>query len=599
MPDVPGRGHRAGLPAGSGRAHAAGTAADRAAEPSQTDGSRPRGDGTRSVRLAEVARGGTLNLVGAAVAAFMTVGLTVVVTRHFSKYAAGSFFAATSAFLIVEMIATLGVQNGLVYFIARFRSLGEQARIPAVLRSALIPVTVVSVALAAVMLVFAGPLAHLLLNYHKGSGSTGSVDQIAVALRWLAVLVPFGALETALLGATRGYHDMRATVVVDRVGVSTTQLLAVLIAVTTGAAAFLAPLWALPYLPAAVIAWFWLRRIQRDRASRPVALPDVPPELAALLALATPAASALSGAPARAARSARHVSARLGKRLASTSRRDFWRFTIPRGVATVTSTIIQRVNIVIIAIIRGPAEAAIYTAATRFLVLGQFAGSAISRSAQPRLAELFALRDRRGTNLVYQATTAWLILLTWPIYLLAVVYGQQVLVVFGHSYKAGYAAIVVLSVVQLAGAVFGQVDVVLITAGKSSWSMLNGLLVMVVNIALDLWLIPKYGILGAAVAWGTAITVSNIVPLIQLATVFRLHPFGRTSLAATVLAVVSFCLVPLAIRIALGSSWLSLVVGIIAGSVVMGAGVLRLRGLLKLQGVVRLPRGRARQPGRA
>ena len=135
------------------------------------------GDGTRSVRLAEVARGGTLNLVGAAVAAVMTVGLTVVVTRHFSKYAAGSFFAATSAFLIVEMIATLGVQNGLVYFIARFRSLGEQARIPAVLRSALIPVTVVSVALAAVMLVFAGPLAHLLLNYHKVSGSRGSVDR--------------------------------------------------------------------------------------------------------------------------------------------------------------------------------------------------------------------------------------------------------------------------------------------------------------------------------------------------------------------------------------------------------------------------------------
>jgi O-antigen/teichoic acid export membrane protein len=549
-----------------------------------------------------VARGGTLNLVGAGVAAAMTVGLTVLVTRHFSKYTAGSFFAATSAFLIVEMIATLGVQNGLVYFIARFRSLGEEARIPAVLRSALIPVTVVSVALAVVMLVFAGPLAHLLLNYHKGSGdsgSTGNVEAITVALRWLAVLVPFGALETALLGATRGYHDMRATVVVDRVGVSTTQLLAVLVAVATGAAAFLAPLWALPYLPASVIAWFWLRRIQRDRASRRVALPDVPPELAALLALATPATSALSGVPARAARSARHVGARLGKRLASTSRREFWRFTTPRAVATVTSTIIQRVDIVIIAIIRGPAEAAIYTAATRFLVLGQFAGSAISRSSQPRLAELFAVRDRRGTNLVYQATTAWLILLTWPIYLLAVVYGQQVLVVFGHSYKAGYAAIVVLSIVQLSGAVFGQVDVVLITAGKSSWSMLNGLLVMVTNIALDLWLIPPYGILGAAVAWGTAITVSNVVPLIQLATVFRLHPFGRTSLTATVLTVVSFLLVPLAIRAALGSSWLSLVAGVAAGSVLMGVGVLRLRGVLKLQGVVRLPRGRARQPGRA
>ena len=562
-------------------------------------GKRPRSGRTGSARLAEVARGGTLNLAGAAVAAVMTVGMTVLVTRHFSKYAAGSFFAATSAFLIVEMIATLGVQNGLVYFIARFRSRGEDARIPATLRIALAPVVVVSVALMLAMLLLAHPLAHLLLStYHKGP--PGSVDEVAVALRWLAILVPFGALETALLGASRGYHDMQPTVVVDRMGVSTAQLLAVLVAVAAGSAAFLAPLWALPYVPAAAAAWLWLRRIRRNPPSRPAALPDVPPELAALLALATSSTSALGGASARAAQSR---GARLGrvarKKLAKAKRRDFWRFTIPRGIAIVTSTIIQRVDIVIIAVLRGPAEAAVYTAATRFLVLGQFCGSAISRASQPRLAELFTMRNRRGANVVYQATTAWLILLTWPIYLLVLVYGQQVLAVFGHSYRAGYPVMVVLAVIQLAGAVFGQVDVVLITAGKSSWSMLNGLLVLATNVGLDLYLIPQYGILGAAVAWGAAITVSNIVPLVQLAAVFRLHPFGRTSVAAAVLTAGCFCAVPLAIRSVLGGGWASLAAGVAAGSLLMMAGLLRFRGTLELQGVVRLPRIRARRPGRA
>jgi len=563
------------------------------------DGQR-RGRGG-SARLTDVARGGTLNLVGAAVAAVTNVGVTVLVTRHFSKYVAGSFFTASSAFLIVEYIATLGAHNGAVYFIARLRSLGEDYQIPTVLRVAIIPVVVVSVALVIVMLVFAGPLAHVLLSYHKGSA--GGADVIAVALRGLALLVPFAALENVLLGATRGYRDMRPTVVIDRIGVSIVQLVVVLAAAVAGTVAFLAPLWALPYLPATVIAWLWLRRIRRNPPPRPeAALPDVPPELGALLALATPTASTLRTASARAAQSARASGARLGrvarKRLARKTRRDFWRFTTPRAVASVTSVIIQRVDIVIIAIMRGPVEAAVYTAATRFLVLGQFVGTAISRSSQPRLTELFTLRDHHGTNLVYQATTAWLILLTWPIYLLTVVYGQQVLGIFGHSYRVGYPVMVVLSVVQLAGAIFGQVDVVLITAGKSSWSMLNGMLVLVVNVGLDLYLIPKYGILGAAIAWGTAISVSNIVPLIQLAVVFRLHPFGRTSLVAAVLTTVCFCAVPLAIKAALGSSWASLAVGVIAGSILMGAGLLRFRRVLKIQGVVRLPRIRARRPGR-
>lgn len=545
--------------------------------------------------MAEVARGGTLNLVGAAVSAIASVGVTVLVTRHFSKYVAGSFFTATSAFVIAEMIGTLGAHNGLVYFIARVRSLGEEDRIPALMRVALIPVIVVSAALVIAMVVFAAPLASVLLNARKGSGG---VDVITVALRGLALLVPFGALENVYLGATRGYREMRPTVMIDRVGVSIAQLVAVLVAATAGSVALLAPLWALPYVPATFAAWLWLRRIRRDAPTRPgAALPDVPPELAALLALATPSA------PARAAQAVRARGAEMGraarKRLARvTTRRDFWRFTTPRAVGTVTSTIINRVDIVIIAIMKGPVEAAIYTAATRFLVLGQFAGTAIARSSQPRLTELFTVHDHHGTNVVYQATTAWLILLTFPIYLLVLVYGSQALAVFGHSYRAGYPVMVVLCIAMLAGALTGQVDIVLITTGKSSWSMLNGLLVLITNVGLDLWLIPRHGILGAAIAWGTAITVSNVVPLIQLAVVFRLQPISRGVVIATVLTVASFFIVSLAIRAALGSGWVSLGVATVAGCVLMGAGMLRFRVALKLRGVARLPGIRARRSGK-
>jgi O-antigen/teichoic acid export membrane protein len=538
-----------------------------------------------------------MNLAGAAVAAVSTVGVTVLVTRHFSKYVAGSFFTATSAFLIVEMIGTLGAHNGLVYFIARFRSLDEDDRVPAVLRAALIPVIVASVALMIAMLVFANPLAHVLLSEHKGS--SGGVDVISLSLRGLAFLVPFATLENAVLGASRGYREMRPTVMIDRVGVSVAQLIAIVAAAGLGSAALLAPLWALPYLPATIIGWVWLHRIRRDAPSRPgAALPDVPPELAALLALATPEPGSRPAQPARPCWESLGRVAR--KRLARATRRDFWRFTTPRAVATVVSTIIQRVDIVIIAIMKGPVEAAVYTAATRFLVLGQFAGTAIARSSQPRLTELFTVRDRHGTNVVYQATTAWLMLLTWPIYLLVLVYGQQALAIFGHSYQAGYPVMVVLCVAMLAGAASGQVDVVLITSGKSSWSMLNGLLVLVTNVVLDLWLIPRHGILGAAIAWSIAIVVANLVPLIQLAVVFRLQPISRGVIIAALLTTVSFLAVPLAIRAALGGGWISLGASAIAGCVLLGAGVLRFRGPLKLEGIgmARLRRLRGRRPGR-
>lgn len=529
-----------------------------------------------------MARGGTLNLAGAAVATVATVGVTVLVTRQFSKPVAGAFFTAISAFIIVEAVAGLGANTGLVYFIARLRSLGEEHRIPAILRAAVVPVVALSVAAALAMLLLAGPLAHVLLSGHLGRGAAGPAA-VADGLRVLAVAIPFAALVDTLLGATRGYHEMRPTVVVDRIGTPTAQLIGVLIAVAAGSAALLAPLWALPNVAAAAAAWLWLRRLRRNprprRASLPDILPDVPPELAALLALATPVPR--RNGP-RSPGTTRPGSRIARKQLAQADPRGFWRFTTPRALASLTSVILQRLDIVLVAIIIGPGEAAVYTAATRFLVVGQFGNMAISRAAQPRFTELFTVGDRRSANVVYQATTAWLILLNWPLYLLAIVYGPEVLTIFGHSYRAGTATMVILGFGMLLGTACGQVDMVLITSGRSSWSLANGVLAMTVNVGLDLVLIPRYGITGAAVGWALAMTVSNLVPLAQLATAFRLHPFGRGSLIACALSALSFGAIPLVARAGLGGGAAALAVGVVAGCALQAAGLWRFRGPLRL-----------------
>lgn len=527
------------------------------------------GPGGRA-QLAGVARGGTLNLAGAAVAAVATLAVTVVITRLFTKPVAGAFFTAISLFLIAEAAAGLGAWVGLVNFIARLRRLGHEDRVPAILRAAIIPVVVVSLASTAALLLFAGPLAHLLLSGHLGqAGATPGL--VANSLRALALALPFAALSDTLLGASRGYREMRPTVVVDKIGRSSAQLIGVLIAISAGSIALLAPLWAVPYVPAAALGWYWLRRIRRARAG--AAGPASP-------GAASPGAASPGAAT-------------LGAGVGSATARGFWRFTGPRALATLAQITIQRIDIVLVAIMRGPAEAAIYTAATRFLVAGQFANSALSQAAQPRFAELFAVDDRRGANVIYRATTAWLIVLTWPLYLLAVVYGPEVLSIFGRSYRAGDLVMVILGLTMLVATACGQVDMVLITTGRSGWSLANGLTAVIVNVGLDVLLIPRYGITGAAIGWAAAIIVTNLVPLAQLAVSKRLHPFGRGSFIAAGLAVLSFAVIPLAVRAGFGRGAVASVSAIAAGCLVQAVGLWRFRDSLRLAalpGATRLTR---------
>jgi len=491
-------------------------------------------------RLAGVARGGVLNLAGATVAGLGTVALTVIVTRSFSQAVAGAFFTAMSLFLIVEAIASLGAATGTTYFIARLRALDQPHRIPEVLRAAVRPVAAVSVAAGVALVLLAGPAARLLAGSLGHAGARPA--EVAAGLRALAIALPFAALLDTLLGATRGFRAMGPTNVVDRIGRPLLQLAGVAAAVAAGSAAMLAPLWALPYLPAAVVVWLWLRRIRRRPA------PAVP-------------------APAR-------------------EPLRFWRFTGPRGLAALAQITIQRVDIVLVAVMRGPAQAAVYTAATRFLVAGQFGNQAISMAAQPRFTEMFTRGDRRAANRIYQATTAWLVLLTWPMYLLAVAFGPQVIAVFGRSYSAGAAVMVILGLTMLLATGCGQVDMVLVTTGRSSWSLANGLLAVAVNVGLDLILIPRYGIVGAAVGWSAAIALTNLLPLAQIAGAEGLHPFGRGTAIAVALSTFSFGLLPLGARAlavhATGHTAVTSLAAIACGGFVMAGGLWRFRAELNL-----------------
>ena len=510
-------------------------------------------------RLAGVARGGVLNLAGAGVAGLGTVALTVIVARSFSQAAAGAFFTAMSLFLIVEAVASLGAATGTTYFIARLRALGQPDRIPEVLRTAIRPVACVSVAAAVALALLAEPAARLLVGRLGHAGV--SPAEVATELRYLAAAVPFAALLDTLLGATRGFRAMGPTVLVDRIGRPVLQLAGVAAVAAAASsvahgAVLLAPLWAVPYLPAAVIVWWWLHRTRRrQQHSRRHGHRPGPPLVPPPAPVTEPGEATPLG---------------------------FWRFTVPRGLAALAQITIQRVDIVLVAVLRGPAAAAVYTAATRFLVAGQFGNQAIAMAAQPRFTEMFTAGDRAAANRVYQATTAWLILLTWPLYLLAVAFGPQVIEVFGRSYSAGTAVIVILGLTMLLATGCGQVDMVLVTTGRSSWSLANGLLAVAVNVGLDLALIPAYGITGAAIGWSAAIALTNLLPLAQIAATQRLHPFGRGTAIAAALSAFCFGLLPLTARTLSGPGPATSLTAIAAGCLVMAAGLWRFRTELNL-----------------
>ena len=501
---------------------------------------KPAAKGTRGA-----ARGGLANMAGSALAGGTGVVVTWIVARTLGAEQAGAFFAATAVFVLVGGLAKLGTQTGLVYWPARLRATGRDHLLVACLRTGLGPVAACSLLLAAALWLTAPQLARL-----TAPEAGHVVDAHTAGLRVLAAFLPLQALTDALLTATRGYRAMRPTVLLDRILRSALQLLLVGAAgaaalwATGGSLPAFALAWAAPYLPVTVLAAYALRRLHR--ASKPTGVTTHRAERDAL-------------------------------------RRDFWRFTGPRALASVAQLALQRIDVLLVAALGGLVPAAVYAVAGRFVVLIQFANQGISQSVQPRLAEALATGDRAGANHLYQTATGWLVLVTWPINLLVALFAPVWLRLFGERYAAeGRLAVVVLAAAMLVATGCGMVDMVLAMAGRTSWNLANVLVALAVTIGLDVLLIPRYGALGAAIGLACAMVANNLLPLIQVGRSVRLHPFGRGTRAAALLAVGCFGVLPWAVTVMAGTGVTGLALAVLAAVPAYAAGAWLLRGPLAL-----------------
>ncbi|WP_309106926.1 polysaccharide biosynthesis C-terminal domain-containing protein [Arthrobacter sp.] len=439
-------------------------------------------------QLSHIARSGVFNLLGAAVSAVFGFGLIVVVTQLYDQATAGMFFAASSAFLILLGAASLGTESGLARFMLRYEATGRTADISQCLSVALRPVLLTSLVLALGTALLAGQLAPLIgLDTPQGS----------LVLLMFALLLPVAAWGDFSLAGARSFGTVRSTVLIDKFLRTMLQPLSVwLAALAGGGVLLLSAGWVAPYAIAGVVSVLIFRRMLRRRGID-------------------------------------HHTAPLNDR--AMVRREFWGFTWPRGIARLCQILLQRSDIILIAALLSVQDAALYTAATRFVALGQFATQAIQQVLQPRFSQLLAKGRHADAADVFRISTAWSMAVAWPLYMVTGAAGGFYLMIFGAGYnvESAGAVVILMSIAMLAGVAAGPLDTLLLMAGGSRTSLWIALTTLAADIGLCLILIPLWGIVGAAVAWGIAVLLKNLLTLERVKKLLAMDPFGwRSALVA-------------------------------------------------------------------
>lgn len=177
-----------------------------------------------------------------------------------------------------------------------------------------------------------------------------------------------------------------------------------------------------------------------------------------------------------------------------------------------THLITQQTDILMLGILATAEDVGIYRVASQLAMLVVFGLMIVNPVIAPHLARLHDLKDHANLQRVVTLAAQGSLVLAVPFAFAFLVAGGWILpTVFGDAFAAGERALRVLTVAQLFSASMGSVAMILNMTGHAWYGTVGVFIAGVLNVGLNILLVPLYGVEGAAFATALSLVTWNFL----------------------------------------------------------------------------------------
>lgn len=206
-------------------------------------------------------------------------------------------------------------------------------------------------------------------------------------------------------------------------------------------------------------------------------------------------------------------------------------FSLPLMLSSGMVLVIGQIDTFLLGVFLASGDVGVYNAAFNLQELGFFFLYPVSFLLPPVLTRLQTNDEAEEISRTYQITTKWMSLLTLPLFLLGFLFPEVVInVSYGPEFVAGESALRVLMLAPLVSVLLGANGNALVALGHNKINMYVNGSTAGLNIALNLALIPTFGILGAAIASAGSFIFRDVVYTIVLYWWHDVVPFSKALL---------------------------------------------------------------------
>lgn len=386
----------------------------------------------------------------------------------------GVYALASGILEMLQQLAKMGLGIGATRFAAVHIEGGDPARLKGVLLSAGRLPFLVGIALASLLMAGAEPLAAAVFDE----------PSLAPVLRVFAVALPFGASMQVMAQATTGFGVTKYMVTTLYLVHPGADLFLILILCGAGLGLLGASLaWLAAGIVGCLVGWMFARNLYLQTAS-----PDV---------------------------EAVHERGRL------------LGFSIPLLAGEFLWVAMLWTDVLMLGFFTDSAEVGIYRAASQTAILLTLIPFAVNSIFSPMIAGLEEQKDRSRMLELFQVSTRWSLAASLPLFSGIAIASEDLLQIYGSEFAVGWLPLVILVSGQLVNCGTGGVGPMLTMTGHQYHKVVGDVFVTVTNVLLNLYLIPRHGLVGAAVATSIAVSGTNLLRLLQVRMILGIQPYSR------------------------------------------------------------------------
>jgi O-antigen/teichoic acid export membrane protein len=433
--------------------------------------------------LAKITKGTGIALLGTLAALLLGFISRPMIARYGTEADYGVYSLALVILNICAVVATLGLQQGAARSIAYARGKNDSERVQKLIPASVQFGLIAGISLGIIVFLTSDILAARI--FHDAA--------LAFPLKIFALGIPFLTLIDVLVSIFRGFHDVKPTVYFQNIS-RPLLLLLFLLPVILLNLPFTGVFYA--FLAALVISFIALIVYTVKRLPFPI-----------------------------------HFGTSIR---ANPVARELFLFSLPLLGVAVLQLVIHWTDTLMLGGLKTSADVGLYNAAYPLANFISTPLSAMLLIYVPVVSGLYAQGSMPEMRRNFSILTKWLCAATLPLFLILFLFPDTVLgFLFGASYASAAIALKIVSLGFIINNFLGPNGATLIAMGEVRFIMWTTLATAVLNVGLNIALIPAYGIEGAAIASMVSLVSINLVKYWKLYSLVKAQPLSKNLLKPT------------------------------------------------------------------